>query len=336
MQGILPLAKNREIAKNTVPSMAYDGKEDFAAWQARARAKLEELLGLPFERCDDQLTIEWKKELEEYTEIRFLFQSETNYFVPAVLRIPNGAEGPLPTVICLQGHSRGMHISLGQPKYPGDEKDISGGDRDFCVRSVKEGYCAIAVEQRCFGECGGTEKGPNCQESSLNALLIGRTTAGERVWDIQRLIDVLEKYFADKVDLEKIVCMGNSGGGTSTFYASCLEPRIHYSMPSCAVCEYDDSILAVPHCICNYIPGIRKYFEMGDLTGLIAPRPFVLVSGYEDNIFPRHGVAKTFAKTQALYQAAGAPDNCKLVVGDGGHRFYANDSWPLMNEFLKG
>ena len=229
-----------------------------------------------------------------------------------------------------------MHISLGQPIYPGDEKDISGGDRDFCVRAVKEGYCAIAVEQRCFGECGGTEKGPNCLESSLNALLIGRTTIGERVWDIQRLIDVLEKYFPARIDLDKIVCMGNSGGGTTTFYVSCLEPRIHYSMPSCAVCEYVDSILAVPHCACNYVPGIRKFFEMGDLTGLIAPRPFVLVSGYDDNIFPRHGVAKTFAKTQELYQAAGAPNNCKLVVGNGGHRFYADDSWPLMNEFLKG
>ena len=110
-----------------------------------------------------------------------------------------------------------MHISLGRPKYPGDEDSIKGGDRDFCVRAVKEGFAAIAVEQRNFGECGAEETGrPRCYESTLTALLMGRTTIGERVWDVSRLIDLLESDFSDKVDLENICCMGNSGGGTAT------------------------------------------------------------------------------------------------------------------------
>ncbi|UKI37697.1 MAG: hypothetical protein L6V93_06210 [Clostridiales bacterium] len=60
-----------------------------------------------------------------------------------------------------------MHISLGKIKYDGDEKLLYGGDRDFAVRAVKEGYTALCIEQRGFGECGGDEHGPQCHISTM-------------------------------------------------------------------------------------------------------------------------------------------------------------------------
>jgi len=334
MSAKTPHEHNLSLLANMMPLMRYDGKEPFAAWQARAAQKLKELLGLPFHRCDNCFTVEYTKKRDGFTEIRFRFQSEEGYFVPCHLWIPEWANKPIPVVICLQGHSKGMHISLGRPKYPGDEESIRGGDRDFAVRAIQEGYCALAIEQRNFGECGGTEEGPDCYNSSMTALLIGRTTIGERVWDVQRAIDVLEKYFSQVVDTNKIICMGNSGGGTTSFYVGCLEPRVKYIMPSCAVCTFEDSIAAIHHCSCNYIPNIRKYFEMGDLAGLIAPRYLVIVCGKEDPIFPYKGVQKTFELVKSLYKAAGAEDHCALVVGEGGHRFYADAAWPVMNAYI--
>ena len=115
--------------------------------------------------------------------------------------LPDGVENP-PVIICLQGHSTGMHISLGRPKFEGDEELISGGDRDFCVRAVKEGYAAIALEQRSFGECGDKN---GCFTHSLTSVLIGRTTIGERVWDVSRLIDVLQTEFKNVVDILPVV-----------------------------------------------------------------------------------------------------------------------------------
>ena len=334
MKYTTPYEHNQIILAGMTPSMRYDGKEPFENWQACTKQKLTELLGLPLQKCEDEFETEYTEEEEDYQEIRFRFQSEEGYFVPCHLLVPKGEKGALPVVICLQGHSKGMHISLGRPKYPGDEKSISGGDRDFAVRAIKEGFCALTIEQRNFGECGGTEKGPDCYNSSMTALLIGRTTIGERVWDVQRAIDVLEKHFP-QVDTRKIICMGNSGGGTITYYAGCLEPRIRYAMPSCAVCTYEDSIAAMRHCSCNYIPNIRKYYEMGDLAGLIAPRYLVIVAGREDPIFPINGVKKSYELAKSLFQVAGAEDHCKLVVGEGGHRFYAEDAWPVMNAFIK-
>jgi cephalosporin-C deacetylase-like acetyl esterase len=311
--------------------MRYDGTLPFATWQNTAREKLRELLGLPFERCDPRLEIEYETELEDAREIRFTFQSENGYFVPCHLLIPATAKQPPPVAICLQGHTKGMHISLGRPKYPGDEAAIRGGDRDFALRAVREGYCALVMEQRNFGECGGGENGPECYGSSMTALLIGRTTAGERVWDVQRAIDVLEKHFP-QADKNQILCLGHSGGGTAAFYAACLDERIKRVIASCAVCTYEASLAAVQihHCACNFIPNIRKYFDMGDLGGLIAPRKLVVAAGREDGAFPVDGVTNAFDMIQTMYRAAGCGENCALVTGGSGHRFYADQTWDAL------
>ncbi|MCL2157965.1 MAG: alpha/beta hydrolase family protein [Oscillospiraceae bacterium] len=327
-----PHEHNIALIKNIAPSFGYNGGEPFVEWQNRALIKLNELLGLPFAKCEESFEIESETKHREFTEIRFSFQSEPGYYVPCHFLVPSKADKPLPLVICLQGHSKGMHKSLGRIKYPGETID---GDRDFAVRALKEGYCALAIEQRCFGECGGLENGdPNCFKSSMAALLIGRTIIGERVWDVQRAIDTIERHFP-QADAKKIICMGNSGGGTTTFFAACVEPRINFAMPSCYFCTFDDSIAAMHHCACNYVPKIRNYFDMGDMAGLIAPRPLVIVAGKNDDIFPIHGVEKAFASAHGYYSAAGREDNIKLVIGDGGHRFYADDAWPVMNCFVK-
>ena len=44
--------------------------------------------------------------------------------------------------------------------------------------------------------------------------------------------------------LNRLGIMGNSGGGTTSFYAACVDPRIKVCMPSCAFCPYYDSIIA--------------------------------------------------------------------------------------------
>ena len=327
----------QQLTKDMVPSMAYDENVSLEEWQGKAHEKLTELLGLPLSDCDIDFKVLTEEDYEDYKQITFEFQSEPGYYVPCTLLVPHGVEKPVAGVICLQGHSSGSHISLGIPKFPGDESIIAGG-RDFAVRAVKEGFCAIAMEQRYMGSKGRAQDGiPSCISSNtaMAGLLIGRTAIGERVWDIHRLVDVIEAEFTRYIDKDKIVCMGNSGGGTATFYASCYDERIGMSMPSCAVCTYEDSIIAMHHCPCNYIPNIRKYFNMGDLGCLIAPRPLVVVCGVEDNIFPLHGVEASFETIKKAYKKAGKEHLCHLVKGDGGHQFYPDDAWPIGKKLLE-
>lgn len=325
-----PHTHSMELFKKITPSMRFDGG-DFEKWQSEARAKLNELLGLPYQKCDDDFTIEYEEQKEGYREIRFVFQSEEGYYVPCHLLIPDKSAKNRATVICLQGHSKGMHISLGTPKYKGDEESIAGG-RDFALQAVENGYYALTIEQRDMGECGGDEIGPRCDVPTKLNLLIGRTTIGERVWDIQRTIDVLENHFPKELS-EYIICLGNSGGGTATFYAACLEERIKTAVPSCSVCEYEYSINLMNHCVCNYIPNIGKYFNMGDLGGLIAQRNLIVVAGQEDKGFLIEGTKKSYEMIEKLYSYSSG--KCKLLVGEEGHKFYPELAWPVINKWLE-
>lgn len=327
----------KNVTAMTKPLLKYDESEDLTLWQKKAREKIYDLLGLPFEKCDDLFRVVEERQRNTHKEIEFVFQSEKEYFVQGTFCVPNNSEKPLPVVICLLGHASGKHIAIGVPKYPGDECLIESG-RDFAVRAVKEGYCSVVIEWRYMGEAGRLEEdgGPICsrRNAALPSLLLGRTAIGERVWDVQRLIDVLEKYFTEYADVTQIMCMGHSGGGTACFYSSCLDERIKASMPSGSFCSFDASIIPIHHCCCNYVPSIRKYFDMGDMAMMIAPRPFIPVCGVEDRDFPIQGVEQSFSEVKKLYRSLGKGDLCQLVRGNAGHRFYPDDAWPVAHRLF--
>ncbi|NMA96034.1 MAG: hypothetical protein GX974_08340, partial [Clostridiales bacterium] len=219
-----PQELHERLMKDIKPKFRYQEGMDLEKWQQDARDTLSRLLGLPLEKVEPNLIVDYEEETEEYIEKRFIFTSEEYMQTPCHLLIPKTEKESYPLVICLQGHSKGMHISLGRPKFDGDENSINSGDRDFALQIVREGYAALTIEQRCFGERGGTKEGPDCYQSSMSALLLGRTTIGERVWDVSCAIDVIEKHFPE-IDSNRIGIMGNSGGGTITYYAACMDER---------------------------------------------------------------------------------------------------------------
>ncbi len=309
-----------------------DEIKDISNWQKKLRRKLKEIMGgFPpsgAKICSLNVRIIEKQEFAEYYREKIVYTSEPFADVPSYLLIPKNLNLPLPTMICLQGHSPGMHISVGITKDEKDEKSIKG-DRDFALQAVRNGFVAFAIEQRNFGEREEMKllKRANnrCQDATSHALMLGRTVIGERVWDVMRGIDYL--YTRKEVDKNKIFSTGNSAGGTITFYSACVDERIKGALVSCAFCTYKDSIFSISHCFDNYLPGILKYAEMYDLAGLIAPRPFLIVAGNKDDIFPMDGVKKAFRFVKKIYRRFNAEDKTRLVIGNGGHRYYAELAW---------
>ena len=233
--------------------------------------------------------------------------------------IPDTGKEKYPVVITLQGHSSGFHNSIGEVKF---ERDVDYQPRGaFAVQAVKRGYIALALEQRAMGERVTSRHNFHpvlgCTHATLAAFALGRTTIGERVWDVQRAIDLLSKF--PQADTDKIVVTGNSGGGTASYYIGCLEERVKLTVPSCAFCSYEESILRTHHCPCNYIPGIYNWFEMQDLACLIAPRRLAIVAGKEDGSFPITGVRKGFDTVQKIYEKENAEKNCRLVETPKAH-----------------
>ena len=302
------------------PLLAYDEKNDYAEWKQKVREKYIELLGLDSiqkNACDIQVEIEECVETDEYTRYRYVFESEKGCPVPCYLLIPRTQQKKFPVCICLQGHTTGFHISIGEKKYDQDDKSLETST--FALDAVKNGYAALAIEQRGMGERTtlredrGASLTCGCMFTAMTALMLGRTIIGERVWDVSKAIDSLE-YFKDKLDLNDITLLGTSGGGTATYYAACYDKRIKVAVPTCAICTYKDSIGDMWHCTCNYIPSIAKYFDMGELSALIAPRKLLVCAGEIDPIFPLSGTKAVYSIIEKIYKKEGVPENCQLKV----------------------
>lgn len=320
------------------PSLSYRG-QPLGQWQRELRHAFNDRFGWDDRRPRVPLNVEEleREETPTYTRRKLVFTSEPGSDVLCHLLIPKLVHTPAPSFVCLQGHTSGMHISLGIAKSKEDEAEIKG-DRDFALQAVANGYVALALEQRSFGERSETlqkqRSKQSCEDAAMHALLLGRPLVSERAWDVSRAVDLL--HTIPEVRKDRICCMGNSGGGTVTWYSACVETRLWLAMPSCSFCTYEDSIFHINHCTDNYIPGILKVCEMGDLAGLIAPKRLVIVAGEKDTIFPIEGVRLGYRTVERIYQAARCPERVRLVVGPEGHRFYAKQGWDAVREMLVG
>lgn len=310
------------------PLLRFDENADFNAWREKVREKYMEVLCLDEiakNACEIKVEIEEEVKQDGYTRYRYTFESEHGCTVPCYLLIPDTGKEKYPVLICLQGHTAGFHISIGECKFAGDDKYIETST--FALDAVKNGYAALCVEQRGMGERQPTTKerghqdgaGCPCLYTAMTALLTGRTLIGERVWDVSKAIDSLSAF--DCLDLDDISCVGNSGGGTATYYSACFDERIKLAIPSCAVCTYRDSIGDMWHCTCNYVPKIAKYFDMGELAALIAPRKLMVVNGKVDAIFPIKGAREVYSVIEKIYKKAGAEGNCALYEHENAHYF---------------
>ena len=327
---------HRLLAESISPKLTFRGGEEYAAWREKVRGKFIELTGLDKiarNACPLNVQIEKEEKKEGYTQIRFVFESERGAFVPCYLLIPDTGKEKYPVAITLQGHSSGFHNSIAEPKTEA-EKEYALGRGAFAVQAVKNGFIALAIEQRGMGERRPSEphhRGANmCEYEAHIALLLGRTILGERVWDVSKAIDALSAF--PVCDLEKILITGNSGGGTASYYAAAYDERIKLCVPSCSFCSYERSIMHYFHCSCNFIPRAYEWFEMQDLACLISPRPLIVVAGQEDKIFPMDGVEDGFQTVQKIYAATNATENCELVKTPKAHWWCEDIVWAAVQK----
>lgn len=332
-----PVDNDQVVAGKLVPRLAYD-KERRENWRSQLRDKARSLVGLP-ERDGSGLDVRvlWEQDDELGSITKLVFTAEERADVPCYFCVPHGAVAPYTTVICLQGHTSGMHNSIGRAFEDERRRIEVPGDRDFALSAMRHGFAALCIEQRGFGERtdpveAGDAAAAACHDPAMRALLVGRTLLGERVFDVDRAIDYLESR--GDIATEGVGVMGNSGGGTVSIYAAALLDRVGFAMPSCSFATFAGSIFSIHHCVDNYVPGILRWAECADVLGLFAPKPIVVVTGRYDDIFPLARVVEAYRKLEEIYVDAGAGGACALVVGDGGHRFYAKEGWAKMRELL--
>ncbi|HID06697.1 MAG TPA: acetylxylan esterase [Armatimonadetes bacterium] len=323
-------------------------KREAIEWQAKLRRQLIRLLGgFPKRRCPlmpEVLNVQQLKvklpdgRVVTYKRETVVFQSRKNLSVYGYFLIPDKFKAPGPCVICLPGHGRGVDDIVGINEDGSLRETFGGYQADFALQCVANGFAVLAIEQLGFGhrrderahrQSAGAS---SCQPAAGAALIFGQTMIGWRVYDVMRALDYLETR--PEVDAKRIAVMGISGGGTIALFSTALEARIKAAVISGYFNTFRDSIMSIPHCIDNYIPGILKYAEMFDIAGLIAPRPLFIESGTEDPIFPVEATKFAFEKLKRIYKVFGATDRLGLEIFKGEHSFHGKGAFAFLKRWL--
>ncbi|MBW3625296.1 MAG: alpha/beta hydrolase family protein [Armatimonadetes bacterium] len=330
-------------------------REEAAAWQRRVREKVRELVGLPCEetgpasggagsrsacRTDLQPRITGTKAFSGYRRETVIFRSRAGLDAFAYFLLPERMEGRRPAVLCLPGHGRGVDSIVGMGEDGSQRPLDAPGEyqKDFALQCVKHGYPTLALEQISFGHRrdeearkagGGTS---SCGRDTTAAFMLGETMTGWRVWDAIRALDYLQSR--PEVDPERLVTMGISGGGLTSLWTAALDERVTAAVVSGYFNTFRDSILAMNHCVDNYVPGVSQALEMPDLAGLVAPRALFVEGGTRDPIFPLPATKRALRRAEEIYRTFGAEERFGSEIFEGEHEFHGAGAFKFLDSHL--
>ena len=326
----------------------YAFREDYpggiSEWRTGARAELVRLLGLETIAAsvgEHRPTVELDEaqDLGDYSRRKGTMETEPDVRIPFWLLEPKG-RGPWPLAVLPHGHDPVGHDTYAGVYSSDARRDKAlAEDRDVAVQAVKRGFVAVAPATRGLSTDGVPdlyERHGNraCRSQLMHCLLAGRTAIGERVWDMQRMLDWATKL--PQVNGDQILMMGNSGGGMVTIYAAACDPRITIAVPSCSFAPITSPGGYIFHCDCNLVPGMMKFGDLSDVAGLISPRHLLAVSGHGDSLHSDSAINGAASRVERVYNAAGFPQRFEHRWGNDGHRFYKDLMWPFILDALGG
>jgi len=303
--GVIAMAEAGQVpAKFEMPFTATT-KDETAAWQAKARARLLELVGRQEPRlsaADMPLDVRSgePKDKGDYTLYELVFQgsNRSGAHYPARLAIPKG-KGPFPAMLCLHGHG-------GKAEEVFDPKSIYHG---FADRFARGGYVVLA---------------PSFPH---------RKYAANTLWDLMRCVDILAS--TPEVDAARIGVGGLSMGGEWTMWAAACDERLKVAVVSGWLCT-TQGVFSVPNCECWCLPGFVGLMDVCEVHLLIAPRPVLFESAEQDGCFPIRFTKEGFARVRAGYRVFGAEDAVAQDTWPAGHEWHGALAYPFVDKVLGG
>jgi dienelactone hydrolase len=305
--------------------------EDFCDWQEQVRAKIRELLHIPFPAIP--LDAEWDLEgiYDGIVYQKVYYMSQPGVKVAAILvhREDLDLRTRHPAVITLHGHNPGKVCTTGFSR--------SGSDSNYGRELAQRGFVTLILDQFGWGERYGVaaqRMGNSEHAFALSSLIVGLNAVGLRTWDASKGIDLLETL--DYVDPARIATCGHSGGGTTSLFCAVTDPRVKGAIVSGYFNTFSDSIFSLSHCGCNYVQDIALHSDIADLLGSRAPLPVFIVSGERDIFYPKQGVRVAYDALAEIYAIAGASENFQADIMEGvGHMFSGRKAYPWLDEALE-
>lgn len=310
-------------------------------WQEQARVKLTELTGYHSERPSPVITTTRPETPvgEGIVKRSFYLRIRPDTDLPVHLIYREGLTGPAPVFVHLAGSTSGVHLGWGEAKLPIDHQRIAIG-ADMARQAAGRGYLGVCIEQAGYGERGERHLVKKSKDRTIDLanhlLLLGRTLMGDGASDVSSALDWLLTGAAPvKVDPARIFLFGHSAGGTLAQYAAALDTRIQGVLVSGSLGPVQETLGARGSAGGDgIVPGFLNWFESPDLAALVAPRPYVGLSGTDDHIFPATGTEAVVSEARKFYQTLGAEKKIQAVSVPGPHQYHATASWQAWDSYI--
>ena len=305
-----------------------DDPESLADWRGRRRAGLVELLGAIPDRVPLALETLEVTECDGYRREKVVFDTEDTMSVPAYLLVPDDRTGPGRAVLAVHGHGPGKDAVCGI-------EPTEAPNGDYAHQLAVRGYVVLAPDMRCFGERLDWNPPDHyaCDTNLVHAYMAGWSPLTQNLWDLARALDVLEGH--PLVDPGRIGMAGLSYGGTVTLFLAAWDERVVAAVVSGYFSSWAESH-KMPWNMCGsqVLPGMLGRLEHVDLGALVAPRPLLIESGTDDDIFPVATARAEVDKLRVVYDSLGAGDLLVHDVFDGGHQWHGVKAYEFLDRWL--
>lgn len=311
----------------------FHGKtiEEYQSWKQEARQTLSDLLGL-----DKMESVPLKPVMEERITLgngiireKVIIQTEEDVWMPMYILIPPEAKREV--FLAPPGHQgAGKYSVAGCYEIPAVADAIKKFNYDYGMQLARLGFIVVCPDCRGFGERRDEQLQKDDEESFLRsscfqlshmAMGLGETVVGMCTWDLMRAIDYIETR--NDWNVERISCIGFSGGGMQTLYLSALDDRIAMALISGYMYGFKDSLQILNgNCNCNYVPHLWEHFDMGDIATLIAPRPLMIQSCRGDHLNGPRGMENVYEQVEIIkniYELFHAQNRLIHDIHEGGH-----------------
>ena len=344
-RNLSPQRMFEQWAAKHVPTYRFAGRSDFAQWKEAALPEVLATLGDWPERVplNPELMAEW--EHDGLRKQRWLIDVGRDISAAFLVNIPPGlAEGEArPAILCCHGHGAyGKEPVMGNDSSPELRTNMQAHNYQYGLAMAKMGFVTFAIDWIGFGERNDSQK-PHfrnmngardwCNIYYLHATMLGMTSLSINVSHGKAATDFAVSLPC--VDGDRLGVMGLSGGGTMTLWMALCDERFKAAEIIC----YSDlwehfGISHVNYCGMQVAPGLYKLVDLPDAQGLLAPRPLLVDIGAYDTCFQVDTAMACYRQVEAIYEAAGVPQNLELDLHPGEHGWGGNKSEAFFREHL--
>jgi dienelactone hydrolase/lysophospholipase L1-like esterase len=297
---------------------AFGIPTDSSAWKeqrpAVRRIVVDSLGDLPPRPSPPQARTISRELRPGYTLERVSLSNGVDGEVTALMLVPEGKKRPVPAILWL--HSSTPDKT--QVIIPA----TNGGADSLGETFVRAGYAVLAPDAYWHGDRVGTgpsgmaDPGRPEQEDlfKLN-LWLGRTLWGMFVRDDQVALDYL--CTRPEVDVSRIGATGMSMGSTRAWWLAAVDERVAAVVAVACLTRYQNLIAhgeLRAHGVYYFVNGLLKHFDTEGVLSLVAPRPFLALTGELDAGSPADGVRALERAVGGTYHALGADDRFRSVL----------------------